>query len=210
VKFLDDSSNVGTEVEHLTARSAHADDKSYGVLFSCRPSSMIKIENMAPPTKNNRIEKSKRKGKKKQRLWRHITSKAPTSASCEIPIIVALLERGSGFRLPAKKVIEELTTTSRERWFPELNEDDLQARHPNSKRKIVEIAIRFARKNLELREELYPPSDKHPAGTWEVAMKGKMRLGGWRVRGEGSWRAKYSVHTDAIIPVETAEEVESS
>jgi len=130
--------------------------------------SMI-IEHSANLVKSNRKDESKKR-RKKQRLWRHIASKAPTSTSCEIPILVTLLEKGSGFRLSAKKVIEELTTTSRQRWFPELSEEDLQARHSSSKRKIVEIAIRFARKNLELREELYPPSDKHPAGVWEVAM----------------------------------------
>ena len=162
------------------------------------------IEHSANQIKSNRKVESKKR-RKKQRLWRHITSSAPTSTSCEIPILVTLLEGRSGFRLSAKKVIEELTITSRQRWFPELNEEDLQARHSSSKRKIVEIAIRFARKNLELKEELYPLSDKHPAGLWEVSMKGKMSLSVWANRGHDQWRANYSIHEDALVPVETPE-----
>jgi len=163
------------------------------------------IEHSANQIKSNRKVGSKKR-RKKQRLWRHIASRAPTSTSCEIPILATLLEKGSGFRLPARKVIEELTTTSRQRWFPELSEEDLQAGHSSSKRKIVEIAIRFARKNLELKEELYRPSDKHPAGVWGLAMKGKMRLGAWANRGQDQWKANYSIHEDALMPVETPNE----
>jgi len=156
---------------------------------------------------NKRREKTKeRKRKKKQRLWRLVSSKSPTVSSCEIPILVALQEKGSGHRLSARKVIDELTSISRERWFGELCDEDLQARYSESKRKIVEITIRFARKNLELKGELYPPSDKHPAGGWESTMKGQMRLGAWIVRREKSWTAKYSLHKNAVIPVESADE----
>ena len=166
------------------------------------------IQHIANQSKSNtRTEKIyKSRKKKKQLLWRHVSSKSPTASSCEIPILVTLHEKGSEFKLPARKVIEELTSTTRERWFKELREEDIQARYPSSRRKIVEITIRYARKNLELKEELYPPSNEHPGGSWEITTKGRMRLRDWMVRGEYSWIAKYSRHENAVIPVESADE----
>jgi len=134
----------------------------------------------------------RRKSHKGKSVIRRITSKSPTASSAEIPIL-RILSVAPQNRMRAKAVIKEVGESAR--WFDKLTEDDLAARHVHSKRKIVEIAIRYARKNLVLDGMIFPPDTS--AGVWEITAKG---LG--RIQNNENWRAKYSVHDGIIIEEE--------
>jgi len=131
----------------------------------------------------------RRKSYKGKRVIRRITSKSPTGSSAEYPVLRVLSDAPKN-RMCAKAVIKEVG--ERGRWFDKLTEDDLAARHVHSKRKIIEIVIRYARKNLVLDGMIFPPGTS--AGVWEITPKGLERI-----RNNENWRAKYSVHEGIII-----------
>lgn len=135
---------------------------------------------------------------KKTIVQRKVTAKAPTSSSCELPIL-KILSSAKDHQLSAREVIVEILSNGD--WFDDLTEDDLQARYPNSRRKIVETRIKFARKNLTLKNQLYPCDETrdHPLGIWQIADDGLDRL---KKNGDEEWKPKYSVLEDAIILLE--------
>jgi len=135
------------------------------------------------------IAEQRRKSHKVRMVIRRITSKSPTASSAEIPIL-RVLSVAPQNRLRANAVIREIGESVK--WFDKLTKDDLAARYPSSKRKIFEIIIRYARKNLILDGMLFPPGT--PPGIWEITSKGLERI-----RNNENWQPKYSVHDGIII-----------
>jgi hypothetical protein len=146
---------------------------------------LIPKDEYPDPTRRTRVTvDQQRKSHGVKKVIRRISSKSPTASSARIPILSVLLDAREN-RLPARVVIQEVAESGK--WFGELNEDDLAARYVNSKRRIVEIAIRYARKNLVLEGMISPPGT--PAGIWEITPKGLEKL-----RNNEGWHAKYSIH----------------
>lgn len=85
------------------------------------------------------------------------------------------------------------------KWFPELTEEDKNARYPESKKKIVPSVVKWSKKNLILRGEIFPPRVANEPGVWELTQKGLARA-----KNEAAgWNARYTLHTDAVIVDET-------
>jgi hypothetical protein len=124
-----------------------------------------------------------------RKVIRRITSKSPTSSSAEIAIL-HVLSHAPENELPAKAAINEVAESGK--WFSKLNENDLAARYENSRRRIVEIVVRYSRKNLVTKGQIEPPGTR--PGVWRLTPKGLERI-----RGDDNWRAKYSVHAAIIF-----------
>jgi hypothetical protein len=129
-----------------------------------------------------------------RKVIRRITSKSPTSSCAEIPIL-HVLSHAPENGLPARAVIKEVAESGK--WFSKLDEDDLAARYENSRRRIVEIVLRYSRKNLVAKGQIYPPGIR--PGIWQITQKGLERISR-----NDNWRAKYSVHA-AIMFVNSEE-----
>jgi hypothetical protein len=144
------------------------------------------------PNPHERPKSSRRKKK-----IRHIISKSPTSSACEFPILKTL-ESAPDHSLSLKSVIKQVTQSGK--WFTNLTDDDLEARHPHSQRKIVETTLKFSRKNLALKGQLLPASPI--PGIWKMTEQGLKRA---RDPGQtAGWMEKYSVR-NAIILEDTEE-----
>lgn len=119
-----------------------------------------------------------------------IRAKAPASSSCELPILWALSNhKTNGIR--ANEVIKQVKNL-----FDELDEDDLRARYPSSEKRITDSVIKFSKKNLTLKGQIYPVGeDALPIGLWKITRKGSERAA---MVSEDEWKAKYSIH-DAIL-----------
>jgi hypothetical protein len=117
-----------------------------------------------------------------------VRSRSPAASASETPIL-CVLAKSPGHSMRARDVLREVA-----RWFPELTEEDKTARYPGSKKKIVPSVIKWSKKNLVLRGEIFPPRVASEVGAWELTEKGLQRA----KEGAGVWRATYSVH-DAIL-----------
>jgi len=129
-------------------------------------------------------------GQPKQKVITGIKSKAPACACCEIPILITLARTPeTGMR--TKDVLEEVRT----KFFDRLNSDDCEARYPVSRRRIVESVMKFSKKNLVLKQEVFPVGEGLPVGTWKVTEKGLARVR----NNMGKWTARYSNHDGILI-----------
>ena len=121
-----------------------------------------------------------------------IKATAPTSASCELPIL-AVLSRSADVEMRALAVVREVASSV---WFPNLTEDDREACYKRSRKKIVSSVIRWARQNLVMKGELYLPGNGEcKAGVWKATAKGLARA---KDHG-GDWAARYKAHDGIII-----------
>jgi len=125
---------------------------------------------------------------KSRRVIVRVRTRAPAASSPEIPILSVLLKSPDN-GMSTRTVIKEVT-----RRFDRLSEDDRRACYPESRKKIVDSVIKFARKNLVMKEEIFPAGEKNPIGVWKITPKGAEKV----IALEESWRPRYSVH-DAII-----------
>jgi len=92
--------------------------------------------------------------------------------------------------MPTRTVLQEVKSA---KWF-KLSDDDLKARYPKSRRKIVDSVIKYGRKNLVLKGQILPVGEGVAIGTWKAT-----RIGLTRYSLEGQeWKPRYSTH-DAII-----------
>ncbi|HXQ92931.1 MAG TPA: hypothetical protein VN739_07970 [Nitrososphaerales archaeon] len=138
---------------------------------------------------SNENKKSPKLRQTTSKIVTKIMARAPTSSACEIPILSVLFkEQLTG--VPTKTVLQEVMS---EKWF-KLSDDDLKARYPKSRRKIVSSVIKFSRKNLVIKGQILPVGEEVPIGTWKAT-----RIGLARYAMEcKEWTRKYSTH-DAII-----------
>jgi len=92
--------------------------------------------------------------------------------------------------MSTKDVIKEVST----KWFDSLTEDDRRARYPASGKKIIQSIIKFSRKNLVLKRQIFPVGGGRPLGVWMLTPLGVERA----MKGKGEWMPKFTNH-DAII-----------
>lgn len=76
----------------------------------------------------------------------------------------------------------------------ELSDDDRSALFTKSRRRVVDSVIKFSRKNLVIRGEMYPVGPGIPAGTWKATEKGLHRF----AKEKDGWTPRYRIH-DAIL-----------
>ncbi|HXQ92796.1 MAG TPA: hypothetical protein VN739_07295 [Nitrososphaerales archaeon] len=80
------------------------------------------------------------------------------------------------------------------KWFGKLDNDDRAALYSRSKRKITDSVIKWSKKNLVAKGEIFPAGEGCEVGVWKATP-----IGLNRVKEEiGSWSPSYSYH-DAII-----------
>jgi len=93
-----------------------------------------------------------------------VRTKAPAASNPELPILLTLSKCPTeGVR--ARDVLQEVRSA---KWFGMLNNDDRRARYPESRKKIVDTVIKFAKKNLVIKGEMYPVGEGTPVGIWRI------------------------------------------
>jgi len=141
------------------------------------------------PIKGDENQRSpKNKKTRPVKVITRITARSPTSSVCEIPIL-SLLFRAQEAGMSTRTVLQEVRSA---KWF-KLTDDDLKARYPKSRRKIVDSVIKYGRKNLVLKGQILPV-ESVAIGTWKATRIGLARYAmEWK-----EWKPRYSTH-DAII-----------
>jgi hypothetical protein len=139
---------------------------------------------------NENLKSPKHKQTRLIKVITRVNARAPTASACEIPIL-SILFRAQDVGVPTKTVIQEVIS---EKWF-KLSDDDLKARYPKSKRKIVPTVIKYARKKIVLKGAIQPVGENVPIGTWRATRQG---LGWFATKRSEEWKPRYSTH-DAII-----------
>ncbi len=64
----------------------------------------------------------------------------------------------------AKAIIQEVIAN----WFSDFSEDDRRARYAESRKKVTQTIIKFSKKNLALKDQVF----SEPIGTWRIKPKG--------------------------------------
>jgi hypothetical protein len=100
--------------------------------------------------------------------------------------------------VPTAAVLREV----KEKWFPELDVEDVNAVYPESKKKIVDTIIKFSRKHLVEKSLVYAPSEENPVGTWRATSLGLERA----FKEQEGWLPRY-VEVHSLVEGE-AEEAE--
>jgi len=137
---------------------------------------------------NENQKLQKRAKKRPNKVITRVRARAPASSACEIPIL-CVLSKSADTGVRASAVINEV----RKR-FGLLNADDCKARYPASRKKITETIVKFAKKNLAMKNEVFSVGVEVPLGTWKITPKGIARLS----NGVGDWEERYAYH-DAIL-----------
>jgi hypothetical protein len=130
--------------------------------------------------------------RKKKKILIPAKTKAPASSSPEIPILTVLSRVPVG-GIPTAAVLREV----REKWFPSLDADDLRAVYPESKKKVVDTVVKFARKHLVAKGQVYPEGIENPVGTWKATSSGIERA----FKEQEGWHARY-VEVHSMIEAE--------
>jgi hypothetical protein len=95
--------------------------------------------------------------------------------------------------MPTAEVLREV----KEKWFPALDADDLRAVYPESKKKVVDTVVKFARKHLVAKGQIYPVGSENPVGTWKATSSGIERA----FKDQEGWHARY-VEVHSLIEAE--------
>jgi hypothetical protein len=142
---------------------------------------------------NENLKSPKRRQTGAAKVITRIRATAPTSSACEIPIL-SILFRAQEAGMPTRTVLQEVRSA---KWF-KLTDDDLKARYPKSRRKIVDSVIKYSRKNLVLKGQILPVGENVPIGTWKATRIGLARYAmEWK-----EWKPRYSTHDAVIIEEE--------
>jgi len=134
-------------------------------------------------------ENLKPSNRRRAKVIIRVNARAPACSACELPIL-SVLSRAPETGTKTRAVLKEVSTM----WFSLLNDDDRNARYPSSKRKIVESVVKYARKNLVIKGEIFPAGEDKPAGIWRATRRGLERA----LKERGGWSPRYSNH-DAVI-----------
>jgi len=82
-------------------------------------------------------------------------------------------------------------------WFDALQEQDLRALCPASKKNLFDTVSKYARKEMVLRGQIFPVGESE-LGWWRMTEAGSARA-----QGEGlSWAPKYTTHS-ALLEIES-------
>jgi len=143
------------------------------------------VEKIGTKEKVNLMSSNRRQTK----ITTRINARGPACSACELPIL-SVLSRSPETGTETRLVLEEVIT----KWFSQLDDDDRNSRYPASKRKIVESVIKYARKNLVLKGEIFPAGEGKPVGIWRATPRGLERV----LKERGGWSPRYTNH-DAVI-----------
>ncbi len=148
-------------------------------------------EDMEPERTESQSQMSVKsdKAKRSTKITVQIRAKAPASSSCQIPIL-SVLSKAPVNGMLARDVLKQVKGL-----FGDLEEDDLAARYPSSKKKITDTVIKFCKKNLAMKNQIYQTGHEGiPIGIWKIT-----RIGQARAAMEiGGWKPRYTRH-DAIL-----------
>jgi len=132
-----------------------------------------------------------------KKIVRTVTVKAPARNNAELPIL-AILARAPEKEVKTKLVLKELRTA---KWFADLKEDDLAAVYEKSQKNLFDSIVKYSKKQLVLKGQVYPIGENCEFGKWKIA-----ELGLERVRCEGAyWNPSYTRRT--AIMLESGEKV---
>jgi hypothetical protein len=132
-----------------------------------------KVEEKRKNAKTQRAKSAvatERAVKRKKRNYVPAKTRAPSNSSPEIPVLSILSEQPT-FGMLTHTVLYKVETE----WFPELTELDTKAVYPESKKKIVDSIVKFAKKHLIIKGQVFPPSEDHPVGVWWATPLGMER-----------------------------------
>jgi hypothetical protein len=146
-----------------------------------------------PPSRSR--HKTGQSGKKRaspKKVYVVGTAKSPSQASAEIAIL-AVLSRSPVRGLGTSEVLKELKGGE---WFNELDQTDLSAIYPSSRKNVVDSALKFSKKNLCLKGQVSPAgSPDTPTGIWRITSKGVERL----ERDRNRWIPRYVTHHSVLV-----------
>jgi hypothetical protein len=137
------------------------------------------------------------KPNRKSKTFIFTMTKAPKRGSPEVPIL-AILARSPETGTRTRIVLQEVERL----WFRALDADDLKAVYPGSKKRVVQTVVKYARKHLIGKGEIFPPSEENPVGYWRATEKGILRA----INEQGSWMPSYA---DVASMIEAEEMTES-
>ena len=121
--------------------------------------------------------------KKRKKNYIPAKTRAPASTSPEVAIL-SILSKAPTDGVRTRAVLKEVKT----KWFSELTPTDNNAIYPESKKKIVDSVIKFAKKHLIIKGQVFPPSVENPVGIWRITSTGIERA----LKEAGNWRPKYT------------------
>jgi hypothetical protein len=137
---------------------------------------------------------------KPKRGKRHLVpakTKAPARSSPEVAIL-SILSRSPTSGITTAAVLREVKS----KWFTQLNAEDLRAVYPESKKKVVDTVVKFARKHLVEKGQIYAPDEENPVGTWRATSLGLERV----FKEREGWQPRY-VEVHSLVEGEEDEEV---
>src|SRR5579862_4462535 len=128
-----------------TVSSAFPDDNPIERADFCGASCNQKLkelhltEEKMPNLESEKNASQKLGRKMAKKIITRVNAKAPTSSSCELPILYELL-KDPQLGIATKIVLQEVRSA---KWFGKLTDDDKNACYPGSKKKIVDSVIKF-------------------------------------------------------------------
>jgi len=113
--------------------------------------------------------------------------RGPARDNPEIPILNTL-SRHPETGLRTRIVIVEVKK------YYQLSATDLQATYPNSGRRIIDSIIKFGRKHLVEKDEVYPIQSDCPMGVWKATPTGLERV----LKQRATWKPAYSRYSGMV------------
>jgi hypothetical protein len=156
------------------------------------------LKSVIEKRKNDKVPRARssvtteKASKRKKKTFVSAKTRAPASSSPEIPVLSILSEQPT-FGMPTHTVLYKVETE----WFRELTELDTKAVYPESKKKIVDSIVKFAKKHLIMKGQVFPPSEDHPVGVWWATPLGMERA----LKESSAWAPKY-VEVHSMIETE--------
>jgi hypothetical protein len=141
----------------------------------------------------------RRKARKKQKRVRALSLVkvlGPSRLNPEVPIL-QVLSKSPKLGLRCKFVLDQV----KQKYYPKLSYEDMQARYQNSGKRVSDTIIKFARKHLVLKGMIYAIGSECEKGTWKITPLGLERM----LKEENAWIPKYSEYF-ACVPIEDEDE----
>ena len=140
------------------------------------------------------LRRRARKQEQLQAFSEHlIRIRGPSRRNPEIPIL-CVLSRSPKLGVECRFVREEL----KRKFYPALSLEDLEARYQKSGKKIVDSVIKFAKKHLVLRGEVYEVGRTCKRGTWQITALGLERM----LKEKSAWVPKLSEYLGYVPTIE--------
>ena len=180
-----------------------ADQSFFSLAQSCRTLRgnriffrMKSLQRQVATTSRFTIFQRRAKKQKRMQALTLVKVRGPARRNPEIPIL-CVLSRSPKLGLRCKFVREQV----KRKYYPILSGDDLEARYQNSGKKVTDSVIKFAKKHLVLKGQVYAIGPDCEMGTWKITPQGVERL----LKEENTWIPKYSEYF-AYVPIEEDEE----